>query len=148
METIKIYTNYRINGYYSYFGLTKIKNDLNIESDVSEYTLPKGYQTVVLSDGSPAIKCPDGEVITKFTDRQDRPVFKTHDEKYIALKLAKTYFRVRYQNLGADEPGIAWFKTREAAQNFYNSRDYVDDPVAVTVTDPRRQADIESVCDD
>jgi hypothetical protein len=93
-ETIKIYTNYRINGYYSYFGLTKIKNDLNIESDVSEYTLPKGYQTVVLNDGSTAIQCPDGEVITKFTDRQDCPVFETHDGKYIALKLAKTYFRV------------------------------------------------------
>lgn len=63
-------------------------------------------------------------------------------------KTTKIYYRVRFRNVGADEPGYAWFRTEKAAQNFYNSRDYVDDPVAVTVTDPQRQADIESVCDD
>lgn len=63
-------------------------------------------------------------------------------------KTAKIYYRVRFCNWGADEPGYAWFRTEKAAKAFSDGRDHVDDPVAVKVTDPRRQADIESVCDD
>lgn len=87
MKKIKIYTNYHINGYHKYYGLTTVKNDLNIKPDSSFYSLPKGYESIILNDDHPAIKCPDGEVITEFTDRDDCPVFKTHDEKYISLKL-------------------------------------------------------------
>lgn len=86
---IKVYTNYQVNGYHKYYGLTIIKNSLNIEPDSSFYSLPAGYKSVILNDNHPAIECPDGEIITAFTDRDDCPVFKTHDGKYIALKIEK-----------------------------------------------------------
>ena len=84
---IKVYTNYQVNGYYMYYTLIPLQNNLNIKPDESFYTLPEGYSAVTLTDEHPAIKCPDGEFITQFTDRNDCPVFETHDGKYIALKL-------------------------------------------------------------
>lgn len=86
---IKVYTNYQVNGYHTYFTLIPLKNALNIKPDESFYALPKGYEAVVLSDEHPAIKCPDGEFIEYFTDRSDCPTFETHDGKYVALKLIK-----------------------------------------------------------
>lgn len=86
MNTVKIYTNYNVNGYRFYFGLYEIKGD--VKSDCTVYKLPSGYDVVYSDTGSPAIKCPDGEIIVRFTDRQDRPAFITHTGKCVALKRA------------------------------------------------------------
>lgn len=90
INEIKVYTNYQVNGYHTYFTLIPLKNTLNIKPDESFYLLPTDYEAVLLADEHPAIKCPDGEYIEYFTDRNDCPTFKTHNNKYISLKFKRT----------------------------------------------------------
>ena len=47
-----------------------------------------------------------------------------------------TFYKVTYGVWGADKPRTRYFDSKEAAYDFYNSRDHIDKPVAIVVHKP------------
>ena len=51
------------------------------------------------------------------------------------MKKTLTAYKVTFRNWGADKESTSYFKTLGKATEFYNSRDYIDKPVKIKITE-------------
>jgi hypothetical protein len=58
----------------------------------------------------------------------------------------KTFYSVKYCNWGADAPSHAWFDKKKAADKFYDSRNYVDSPIAHRTSSQRKIEEYNELC--
>ena len=51
------------------------------------------------------------------------------------MKNSITVYKVTFRNWGADKEQASYFKTLEKANEFYNSRDYIDKPEKARISE-------------
>ena len=61
-------------------------------------------------------------------------------------QITRKFYSVKFRNWGADSPGVAWFDSKEDAEEFYNSRDHVDAPVEHQARAEKTIAKYEELC--
>lgn len=69
-----------------------------------------------------------------------------YNDKEMSRREVKVFWSVRFRNWGADSAGTAWFNNEEEANDFYNSRNYVDPPVSHYVSAQKTIEELNELC--